>query len=109
MADMVKAEDRNCVNDPLPENTAYLNGYNHDGQIKRRCQYLIGQLDDWEERGLGQKDISVWGWIADGHGSGPWFNKEVSFCESNDPASCTEAIRLAKKASGSTHPDWMNA
>lgn len=31
MADMIKAEDRNCVNDPLPENTDYLNGYNHDG------------------------------------------------------------------------------
>jgi len=107
---MIKAEDRNCVNDPLEENAPSYKLTNLGGFIKRRCVYLIGQLDDWEERGLGQKDNSVWGHLPDGFGSsGTKFNKEVSFCESNDPASCTEAIRLAKKASGSTHPDWINA
>ena len=99
MSAMVKASDDNCADDPPLS----------DGKIMRNCQYLIGHLNDQKERGLGQKDNSIWGWIHKDSGIGYKQNQSgyATWCDDNNPASCTETIRSLRKAF-SKNEEWKN-
>ena len=97
LQDSVKTKPDNCVDDAPTVG----------GNLYRTCQFLVGQLDDWEARGLAQADQSIFGFqskpegqlenkvIADHLVDEP--EVRVNFCGGNNLATCTDAMAAGLK------------